>query len=504
MNSQKKSSLPKQSSNLTCKICSIKCTSRSSLEQHYHGAQHKKKIQLMHSGIIGQLPSKNVMEKIFNKPGRKGALIGLQYLKAFTNKKHKPYYSCCLCGAGSTFANISEHICGNNHKINYILKSLPFVGREKLEQPNAPIEKIAESIEAAEGLTKFNEAFPNLQNTSACNSQDGSARQIRIDSLENCAGEGVHYNPQSKGNTLKRLESGLQLAEPLYKKRREHDEYNQISSNYNAPVSDLVASSSLDFSIHDSVCEKYPSLPVAKDAQAPSSMNMPCTTESFVSKNSGIQQGFNSDLRSVSPSIIPSVHWSFPSTLPGSCFYRNVAYDSDGFILHRNKHGSPDVNSLFITEAKDQSREWTPAHVKDVNILENICHSNPSIICSSGQCSTDNCSSQSSSSFFVGNSTSIEAFGSTSSVSPGSTSVLQELPFGTVSSGYTSINQVSSSPSVEVNHSSLSPDILKILRGKDVTAVNTILNELADHCPQLKKVNISMLVDVLFEAGALN
>lgn len=503
MNPQKKASVPKQSNNLTCKICSIKCTSRSCLEQHYRGAQHKKKIQLLHSGIIGQLPSKKVMEKIFNNPGRKGALIGLQYLKAFTNKKHKPYYSCCLCGAGSTFANINEHLCGNNHKINYILKSLPFVGREKLDQPNAPIEKIAESIEAAEGLTKYNEAFPNLQNTSACTSQDGSARQIGIDSLEKFA-EGIHYNPHSKGNTLKCLESGLQLTEPLYKKRREHDESNQTSSNCNASVSDFGASSSVNFSIDDMVCDKYPSLSVEKDAQAPSSMNMPCTTGSFVSKNSGITQGCSSDFGSVSPSIIPSGHWSFSSTVPGSSSYQNVPYDSDGFILHGNKRVSPDVNTLFIAEAKDQSREWTPAHVKDVNILENICHSSPSIVCSSKQCSIDNCSCQSSSSHFVGSSTSIEAFASKSPKSPGSTSISQELPSCTVSSGYTPIPQVSTSPSVEVNHSSLSPDILKILRGKDAAAVHTILNQLADHCPQLKKVNISMLVDVLFEAGALN
>ncbi|KAJ1099983.1 hypothetical protein NDU88_005074 [Pleurodeles waltl] len=377
-------------------------------------------------------------------------------------------------------------------------------GREKLDQPQAPIEKIAESIEAAEGLTKYHEAFPNLQKPSACTSIDGSVKQIGIESLENFEENGTRCNPHSEESTLKCLESGFQPAGPLHKKKCRHDEYNQISSRCKASDSDLGARSSVRFSTDDQFCEKYPSWPVVKDAQPPSYIDISCTTGSFVSKSIGMTQVHSSDVPGGSPSVIPSVHQSFPSSVPGGSSYQNVAYDSDGFIPHGNKHVSPDVNSYFIAKPEDQSREQTPAYVKDVNILGKNCHSNSSIISSSGQCSTGNVPGQSSSSLFVGSSSSIEAFSPKSPVPPGNTSDMQDLPFRTVSSGYTSPTQVSSSPSIEMNQSILSPNILKILKGNDVAAVNAILNQLADHCPQLKKVNISMLVDVLFEAGALN
>ncbi|XP_043545953.1 uncharacterized protein LOC122549862 isoform X1 [Chiloscyllium plagiosum] len=165
-----------------CKICDVRCTSEMNLKMHFLGLKHKKnegsfknvpgtKGQFKNAGaktfntVKKRVPTidsphaygSSLLEQHIRDVGINDPLIGLKYVIEYqTAQSPDPTFFCGLCNCRGGFSSFMSHLLGYKHRLNYMGRAYPDalqLDGVKLKQSelNALVKEKAEFIEKIDG-----------------------------------------------------------------------------------------------------------------------------------------------------------------------------------------------------------------------------------------------------------------------------------------------------------------------------------------------------------------
>ncbi|XP_069504141.1 uncharacterized protein [Ambystoma mexicanum] len=559
MASRKQPVAKEVSDQFVCKICCVPASSEVSLNQHYCGSKHKRMSEFMCLNLFDYIPEKTLtcLEDVFNDPNRKGTIVGLQYLKLNTSNASNPYFKCSLCSLPTYGRSIFSHVNGQHHKEEYIKKTIPFLYRQIRSWSSECVDKIAKEIEAVEGITKLITDMPIQQPLQGKNPTDGSSRQsVLLDCILKTLSEiGVHFvSSNKKIQNLPSLKADCPVHESVNKKRwtppslKTDCPISEIpskrlkrfstssakpipqwpSQSYGTPqpvMSGLIPrlllsnSSPLHFPFGQ-IRENNPSLPLnARAAWSPPGVNLPQAVGQYGSENGGNSQAYSPAVCGFPPPSLLPIYRYFPPHVPSASSNRPVVCDYTQRPQDVSTKRIPSLLNLDISHSHiGRNLEPEPKHLEGLQSLGTIPNLNPLPTSSSLRGPTNDFSRPRSPARVGGSLGNSEIWPSelpASSATDCSLSTVVHVPPASgdtpssqlipLSSFISSEMQSSKDPdsSTTEQNCGLSPDILKILKGKDVETVTSILTRVAKYYPPLQEVDISKVVDILFGVGAL-
>ncbi|XP_078543819.1 uncharacterized protein LOC144829004 isoform X1 [Lissotriton helveticus] len=518
-----------------CTVCRVTCLSEISYQAHIRGAKHLKAMKSVRSfgGRDSQIPPAKKLTSLkdyINDPDRDEPLIGLKYVEEGKKIKGKRHYRCTLCEHDMAMQIMFDHLIGHKHRRSYLNRHFPLLIKGVQAPTVAVIKKLAKEVEEEEGIQTYatNVNIKLKPQTSKKKPSEKSSEQSSLetnpsepmqtnadDFIENLSNQinEVAQNPvvetqppsfQGTGNDYrtstdrasqyKSHESKTKYSSSRDSEYQSKQYKDQSSSQYQAGGYAKSAGDNRSSKGYESG-SRHSSTGYSKDYDKSSrtydsgssqsgsgySKGYDRSAVAYGSSTSQSSSGYNKDYDRSARS------YDSGNNQPGSGYskgYEGSARTYDSGTQQQTYGYNKDQESSRTYE----SRSSLPSSAYNKGFGESPTTYNSSSLQSSSGYNKD---------YGMSARTYEPASHSASGYDPG-------YDQRQASSAVQSTQQtMPPSTATAANPGGLSPDILKILQGKDVPTVTSILSKLAQYYPPLQNVDISLLVSVLFESGAL-
>ncbi|XP_069476718.1 uncharacterized protein [Ambystoma mexicanum] len=443
-----------------CSMCRVTCVSEVSFQAHNRGAKHMKALRAYGPrGYEQRAPRKlTSLRDFINDPDRTEPLIGLKYVEEGKKNKGKRHYRCTLCELDMAMQIMFDHLVGHKHRRSYLNKHFPLLIKGVQTPTVAVIKKLAKEVEDEEGMQHY-ATNVNIK------LQPQSAKKRSANSFEQSVLETMEAQPMQTNadDFLENMATPQNISQPS--SSHESDYHSQRQRDYSPPQYKKPENTSKYHSSRDSEYQTKRSRDYSPPQYKPQSVSQakPAaeykSSQAYESSGHHSISGYNKDYQST-------------ATHESGSGYSHSGYNQDYDQSRRTQESGSSHATSGYSKNYDQS---TRTHE------------------SSGQISSSGYNKE--------HEQSTRTYDSGSHNSSGTYN--QDYAAQQGSSGVQSAQQTTSSGPTDASPGGLSPDILKILQGKDVPTVTSILSRLAQYYPPLQNVDISLLVSVLFESGAL-